>query len=335
VSNDEGEVGGVSFEPYPEEPAGYCDTAPKDGCQVWWLQKRTDNFWRTLTMGHDVSTPLVVSAVDVGDLLESTPDLQARQIRVEFNLLEDATQHAEGELDDYVVPLWDQAVPTPCTVPDELGESVGCFAALEMSGAIPGTEQSGNETQGVSFGISPWGTQTLLDPTTVRSATYFDEALQEDVSIPVHALVYSHCARLVIQKIEGTPVWDKDAGYWSGPGVGAPLVNTAAYNDWSVEITSSGSIVYGYNWNAKTASVGMYRLTFVIDGNDAVGPQCPVARGTTLGSDAHGSTHLVNLGDVYTPVLITEGDSALGDEGGLVYLDIPLSTKGGGGGKPN
>jgi hypothetical protein len=343
VVNEEGQVGAIEFEPYPEEPAGYCDdNEDPAACKVWWLQKRTDNFWRALSTGHDISTSLIVSAVDVGDLLESTPELNARIIRVEFNLLQDVTQHDDGEFTDFLVSDWTNDIPAPCTVPDETGESVGCFAALGMSGAVPGTEQSGNEMQGTDFGPGSFasgfpGTQTLLDPTELRKAVYYEG--ETEMSIPVHALVYSHCARLVIQKIDGEPVWDPGAGQWTGVGVGAPLVNEASYEGWSVEITSSGSIVYGYNWNAKTAAVGDYRLTFVLDGKDSEGPQCPVTRGTTFGDNGFETTRLVNFGDVYQPVLLLEGNPALGDEGGLVYIDVPLAPKGGGGGgggkKPN
>jgi len=341
VVNEEGEVGVMEFDPYPEIPAGYCNDHPEDtaACKVWWLQKRTQNFWRALGTGHDISTKLIVSAVDVGDLLESTPDLQGRIIRVEFNLLQDATQHDDGEFNDFVVPVWSSGIPSPCTVPDETGESVGCFAALGMSGAVPGTEQSGNETQGTDFGPgysdepeAALGTQTLLDPTLLRKAVYYEG--ETEMSIPVHALVYSHCARLIIQKIDGVPTWNPNTGQWGGPGVGTPLVNVAAYNGWATEITSSGSIVYGYNWNAKTAATGDYRLTFVLDGNDDQGPKCPVTRGTTFDEEGDEITRLVNIGDVYTPVLIKEGEFALGggDEGGLVFIDISLTTKGGGGG---
>ncbi|NMQ18345.1 hypothetical protein E4P82_03505 [Candidatus Competibacter phosphatis] len=337
--------------------------------KVWWLQKRTENFWKTLSVGHDASTPLVVSAVDVGDLLESSPSIQARQIRVEFNLLQSVSED-DPELGDYVVTDWTNAIPTPCSVPEAAGESLGCFAALGMSGAVPGTEQSGTEIQGTDFGpgeeeaalitgmqssvgqfggglgnnargnspsiniseesVPVPGTQTLLDPTTIRMTT-------PDVG-GINALVYSHCARLVIQKIPDSesPVWDETTGLWSGPSVGDPLVNVATYTGaWTTEITSSGSIVYGYNWNAKTASTGTYRLTMVLDGNDAEGPVCSSTLATKFETPTQSTagTQLVNMGEANTSTtIIYAGDSDLGDEGGLVYIDVPLTTKGGGGG---
>ncbi|MCP5452014.1 MAG: hypothetical protein H6972_15970 [Gammaproteobacteria bacterium] len=362
------ETGEITF-----EPSGYlCDGQVDDYCKVWWLQKRTQNFWRTLSVGHDTSTPLVVSAVDVGDLLESSPSIQARQIRVEFNLLQSVPAD-DPELGKYVVTNWTNAIPTPCIVPTTAGESLGCFAALGMSGAVPGTEQSGTEIQGTDFGpgaASPIstgtgvqspanqfragagnnargnsppinistglleeavpGTQILLDPTTIRMTT-------PDVG-GINALVYSNCARLVIQKIPDSisPVWDEAAGLWSGPSVGDPLVNVATYTGaWTTEITSSGSIVYGYNWNAKTASTGTYRLTMVLDGNDAEGPVCSSALATKFETPTQSTagTQLVNMGEANTSTtIIYAGDSDLGDEGGLVYIDVPLTTKGGGGG---
>jgi hypothetical protein len=147
-------------------------------------------------------------------------------------------------------------------------------------------------------------------------------------AIPIHALVYSHCARLVIQKVDGIPMWDATTGQWSGPGVGAPVVNVAAYaGNYPTEINSGGGLVYGYNWNAKTASTGTYRLTFVLDGNDASGPQCSAPLTTEFNPSI---TKLVNIGEANPAHIIYAGDSQLGDEGGLVYIDVALSTKGGG-----
>jgi hypothetical protein len=295
--------------------------------KVWWLQKRPVNFWKALSVFHTtLETPLMVSAVDIGDLLESSPSIAARQIRVEFNLLQSVAA-SDPEFGQFVVPAWDSPVPLPCVVPDVPGESIGCFAAFAMSGAVPGTEQSGNEMQGNDFGpgtgTNP-GTVTLLDPTTVR--------LANDGAIPIHALVYSKCARLLIQQITGIPSWNPATGTWDGGN--APVVNTAAYaanTPWTVETTSGGSIVYGYNWNAQTAAVGTYRLTFVLDGNDVNGPICTTTLGTKF--DAVG-TQLVNAGEVgRSEGIIPSRSLALngGDEGGIAWIDLTLTSKGGGG----
>lgn len=341
VSNEEGSTGQIVFDgdvslgANPES----CD-AEDAACKVWWLQKRPDNFWKALSVGHDISTPLVVSAVDLGDLLESTPSIATRQIRVEFNLLQSVAADDE-ELGSYLADWTGYAgglpLPSPCVVPTTAGQSIGCFAAFGMSGAVPGTEQSGNEMQGNDFGPGPdpgllTGTLTVLNPSDVRTATLADGI----ATLPISALVYSHCARLVIQKIaDEAPTWDETTGQWSGPGVGAPVVNVATYsgtNPWSVEITSSGSIVYGYNWNAKTVPTGTYRLTFVLDGNDSVGPQCTTTLATKFESPTLTTlgTQLVNIGENTTPHIVYAGDSDLGDEGGLAYIDLTLTTKGGG-----
>jgi hypothetical protein len=297
-------------------------TPPK---KVWWLQKRTQNFWKALTVGHNITTPLVVSAVDIGDLLESSPSIGARQIRTEFNLLQQVDS-GDPELGGYVVQDWSEAVPNPCVVPTTTTQSlsVGCFAALAMSGAVPGTEQSGNETQGTDFGPGgdlgnpASGTRTLLDPTMVRTS---------DIG-GFHAVVYSRCARLVIQRITGVPSWNPTLGQWDG--ASPPLVNVAAYRDeYSAEINSGGSIVYGYNWNAKTAATGTYRLTFVLDGNDNQGPKCTVPLATKFGRDM---TQMVNVGENNPGHIVYAGEQGLVDEGGLAYIDLTLTTKGGGGG---
>jgi hypothetical protein len=299
--------------------------------KVWWLQKRTENFWKALSVGHDVTTPLVVSAVDVGDLLESSPQIATRQIRVEFNLLQ-SVQPGDPELGSFLADWTGYTgglpLPAPCVVPTSTGQSIGCFAAFGMSGAVPATEQSGNEMQGNDFGPGPapsllTGTLTALDPSTVRAATTAD-----GTPIPISALVYSRCARLLIQKIGTAPTWDETKGQWAGTGVAAPLVNLPVYtNALSVEITSGGSIVYGYNWNAKTASTGTYRLTFVLDGNDAEGPVCNTQLATKFES---GGTQLVNLGENNTSTsIVYAGDLDLGDEGGIAYIYLTLTTKGG------
>jgi len=59
----------------------------------------------------------------------------------------------------------------------------------------------------------------------------------------------------------------------------------------ATEITSGGSFVYGYNWNAKTAATGKYRLTFVLDGIDDVGSKCTTLPGTKFES---GVTRMVH-----------------------------------------
>lgn len=293
--------------------------------KVWWLQKRAANFWKSLVVGRSTSTPLAITAVDVGDLLESSPSVGTRQIRTEFNLLQ-SVEPTDPELGAYVVQAWTQGIPYPCVVPGSAGSStpsLGCFAAVAMSGAVPGTEQSGTEIQGADFGPGTGGptpgTQTLVNPATVRVTT-------PDVG-GIEAAVYSRCARLIIQRLIGQPTWNPSLGQWDN--ASAPVVNVAAYKDtYKAEINSGGGIVYGYNWNAKSVAAGTYRLTFVLDGNDEQGPACTTPLATRL---VRGTTQLVNVGESNPAQIVYAGEGGLGDEGGLAYVDIKLTAKGGGG----
>ncbi|MGE5238121.1 MAG: hypothetical protein ACM3ON_04895, partial [Chloroflexota bacterium] len=56
--------------------------------KLWWLQQRTPNKWQVFTTIHDESTPLVVTGVDFGDLLESADPLSQKQVRTEVVLLQ-------------------------------------------------------------------------------------------------------------------------------------------------------------------------------------------------------------------------------------------------------
>ncbi len=314
------ETGGITF-----------DGAPK----VWWLQQRSANFWKAFSYAYQGT--LAVSAVDVGDLLESSPSIATRQIRTEFNLLQDV--RGDGELGGYL-NADGTANLAMCTIPSgTTGTSTNCLGALAMSGAVPGTQQSINETQGTDFGpggdgaVAVPGTLTFADPTTVRAAVPADGA-----DVKVHAIVYARCARLLIQRVgetkatfdPATVAWDATKGMWAGPGVNAAaLVNLPAYTDaYAAEINSGGGLVYGYNWSASTATTGVYRLSFVLDGNDAVGPKCTATSKTRF---VAGVTRLVNLGEANQPGILYAGDPALGDEGGIAYLDLELTAKGGGG----
>lgn len=294
---------------------------------VWWLQKNSQNFWQALSIGRTLNTRLAVSAVDVGDLLESSPTISTRQIRTEFRLMQSIPSN-DQEFGGYVVTDWSTSFPAHCTLPTLAGQNDGCFAAFAMSGPVPGTQQSGNEVQGTDFpNYSDPSHPLLEDPAKVITAV--DE---QGNSIPIQALVYSHCARLLIQKIDPkmAVTWDPETGQWSGLGVGTPVVNVAAYSgSYAAEINSGGQVVYGYNWNAKSVATGTYRLTFVLDGNDAHGPSCTTPLLTEFSQT---TTKLVNIGENNAPHIIYAGSEGLngGDEGGLVYLDLTLTPKGGG-----
>lgn len=300
-----------------------------DGVDMWWLQQRAPNRWQAFDpVDPDPTTPVVVSAIDWGDLLESTPALNLRKIRTEVTLMLDAT--ADPDFAPYVVDP--EAFPlvapfeTPCPQ---------CFAAFEMSGAVPGTDQSINEIQGTSFGPGTGdypGTQALIDPTTLKRDTVTDRGF--------HATVYTRCARFLIQKVTGQPGdlrWSSVNGHW-GPvsAVNTPVVELAAYdNSYSAEINAGGSMIFGYNWNAKldSSGEGTYRISFVLDGGPSADtPRCNV----DLNTEFDETTIIANPGEVTQGQVLTR--SALeslggdGSEGGLTYVDVALVGKGSGGG---
>jgi hypothetical protein len=104
------------------------------------------------------------------------------------------------------------------------------------------------------------------------------------------ATVYSHCARLTIQKLlvdRNDPllaglVWDAGVGEWTNP-EGASLVNPTIFNMavheaadgpgyYNAEINVKGRIIYGYTWNVRRlndnsggTAAGDYRITFSFD----------------------------------------------------------------------
>jgi len=96
------------------------------------------------------------------------------------------------------------------------------------------------------------------------------------------ATVYSHCARLTIQKLltdRDDPAladlyWDNIAHEWAGTDlVNQPIFNNAVWaagdgpGYYSAEINVKGKVIYGYTWNVRrlNAGVGDYRVTFSFD----------------------------------------------------------------------
>lgn len=99
------------------------------------------------------------------------------------------------------------------------------------------------------------------------------------------ATVYSHCARLTIQKLTVAPetavvTWDPALGRWVGD-VGDPFYNSAVFMEgssptekYSAEINVKGRIIYGMLWDTRTHGdgAGVYRVTFSLDGLNAPVP---------------------------------------------------------------
>jgi hypothetical protein len=113
------------------------------------------------------------------------------------------------------------------------------------------------------------------------------------------ATVYSHCARLTIQKLlalredikEGDLAWDAATDQWVGALVNPPIFNKAVWEAgdgpgyYAAEINVKGRVIYGYTWNVRTlndpvggGAAGDYRITFSLD------PGCPVGLNTSLAS---------------------------------------------------
>ncbi len=92
------------------------------------------------------------------------------------------------------------------------------------------------------------------------------------------ATIYSHCARLVIQKIAAVGqelTWDGEQ--WNG--ASDPCLNSAVWDAgdgpeyFSAEVNVSGKLIYGYNWKVRELpnAAGVYRITFVLDERDIDG----------------------------------------------------------------
>jgi len=298
---------------------------------------------------------VVITGVDTGDLLESSITIKAKQIRTEFTLFKRADE--SPQLGTFADTDYTQYLQTVCTLEDNsILAPNNCFAAHNMSGAVPGTDQSINETQGTDYNDVAGG---LLNPQEVKMVkNYFDpDAVVIEAEEPgdprivlveppvgMDATVYSDCARLIIQKINDPstePEWASDAsgtygGYWTG-GMGEPVVDIAAWDgSYSTEINAGGSLIYGYNWNTKVlAEKGDYRLTFVLEGgftddqNNENDGKCT----STLNTVFDGTSKSVNVGERRPATLLSQAEmDGHHGEGGLLYIDVVVGASGGGGG---
>jgi hypothetical protein len=328
--------------------------------KIWWLQRRQPaNAWQVFNITDaeaenlpEAITPVIVTGVDTRDFLESRIAIRPMPVRVEFTLLKNVEGDERLRIPadpDYTRYLMSEG----CTLNNNSTSAPNnCFGALSMSGAVPGTDQSSNEIQGVEWPRR----QTLCDPATLKQATdYLDRshvtAVEEsdesgdprivaiDPPLGMHATVYSACARLVIQPINrrtaDSLTWNSDAsekgGYWVGDGAKAPVVNIAAWETgdhaYSAEINADGSLLYRFNWNATSlqpeGTASTYRLTLVLEGGADQGGQCPYPLNTVFDE----TTLSVNVGSKNSAVVLSA--ASLGGqhgEGGAAYLDITVGT---------
>jgi len=193
------------------------------------------------------------------------------------------------------------------------------------------------------------------------------EASLEDVPAMgsgTQATIYSHCARLTIQKLlvdrEDTRladlIWDPVESNWTEPeGYIDDLIRPHIFNGsvheggdgpgyYSAEINVKGRIIYGYTWNVRklnditgvpATAAGDYRITFSFDETcGTVGLNTYFVDGTTQ--------ILVPLEEeIVEQVVLAESEDS-GDEGGgkgvlrgdlnLTYMDVRILERGGGGG---
>jgi len=311
--------------------------------KVWMLQQRQPfNQWQVFNTGDPgAGTPVAVTGVDTGDLLESSIVIKAKMIRTEFTLL----KNVDSDTD-----FTSFRTENGCSLNENdtgAGTSpTNCFAAHSMSGAIPGTDQSIQETQGTES----LSRDLLIDPRTVKTArNYFDptiplpviEADEPDPRIVLlepplgmDATVYSACARFIIQKVNGDPAelyWDSVEGSWMPRSVAnTPVVDLNAWGGtYSAEINAGGSLIYGYNWKTKSFSEGggVYRLTFVLEGGPSASGRCVYELNTVFDDN----TMSINVGERRPATVLSA--SALGGtrgEGGAVYVDVEIGGGGGG-----
>jgi hypothetical protein len=165
----------------------------------------------------------------------------------------------------------------------------------------------------------------------------------------LQATIYSHCARLTIQRllvpretlVEGALTWVPGEGWTETDPVGPSLINSPIFNKpvwetgdgpgyYSAEINVKGKIIYGYTWGVRKLNdgVGDYRVTFSFDG------VCGTAVLNTFLVD--GVTEiLVPVEELTVKAEPTTGGVPVLDfVDNLTYIDVRVNQNRGGGRKP-
>lgn len=133
------------------------------------------------------------------------------------------------------------------------GPFLGTEGITEIHGTSAFQNVNGACDSDICLVADPLNTIPWVDP----SGTYLPEDMQ--------AIVYSDCAKYIIQKglddnclgpnaffDVADEEWNLDRGVLLKTDVGG-------------EITVSGKMTYGYNWDTKSVSAGWYRITFLLD----------------------------------------------------------------------
>lgn len=181
------------------------------------------------------------------------------------------------------------------------------------------------------------------------------------------ATVYSHCARLTIQKLLVAPddprldslVWIPGEGWTEPNDTIGNMINDHIFNGsvheggdgpgyYSSEINVKGKIIYGYTWNVRQLNddtplegsevrtpAGVYRLTFSFD------ETCGTVSLNTFFQEGITEILMPLETETETEVFVAESEDS-GDEGGgtaeidfennLTYIDVRILERSGGGG---
>jgi len=175
------------------------------------------------------------------------------------------------------------------------------------------------------------------------------------------ATVYSHCARLTIQKLLvdrddlalADLIWVPGEGWTEPEGYEDDLINPHIFNGsvheggdgpgyYSAEINVKGRIIYGYTWNVRTLNEGAgdYRLTFsfdqacgtaslntfFVDGTTDILLPLEVAALAAAAEEETGGGGVA----VLVPAVFDESGILIG--GNLTYMDVRILERGGSGG---
>lgn len=161
------------------------------------------------------------------------------------------------------------------------------------------------------------------------------------VSQGAQATVYSHNARLTIQKVPDDPAvelaWSNDLTQWvrtDGGPVNAPVFNSPVYEgsegatvSYSAEINVKGKVIYGMLWDLRKWSdgPGIYRLTFSFD------TAGPVPLNTLFDEDSRVFVG-VEEGEVVPTAEPAGGMAVIDPARNMTFLDLEITEGGGGGG---
>ena len=270
------------------------------------------------------AAPVNVHWIDWGDNLESVDWYTRSQVRTEVVLFQDLFE-------------LDGVTPTDVRVA-EFGESVVEYQMRHTSG------WGINEVHGLAA--------TLDNPSAAIEGP------------GTRATVYSHCARLTIQKLLvlrddarlADLVWVPGEGWTEPEGYEVDLINPHIFNGsvheggdgpgyYSAEINVKGRIIYGYTWNVRNLNddtqvppyptktpAGDYRITFSFD------QTCDTATLNTF-FVADTTQIMVPLEEEVLVAAAEEGEepgggatAVLRTDLNLTYMDVRILERGGGGG---